>query len=221
MAKQKDKLKQHSQAHTIYKNCDDVRVPGTTTIMSVLAKPALIKWANDLGLEGIEYTKYLDALSDVGTLAHKMVECYFTGEDVDYSNYSANVKEKAENCMKSFYAWTKSHKVEPIENEIQLVSEQFQYGGTIDCYCRINDEIYLLDFKTGKALYNEQLIQLAAYMQLLNENDYLCTKAKILRIGRSEGEGFEERELTNFARYWQIFEACLKIYKLKKEIERS
>ena len=219
--KRNNKLKKHAKAHTIYKNSDGMRVPGTTTIMSILAKPALIKWANDLGLEGIEYTKYLDVLADVGTLAHKIVECYFTQEKVDYSNYSKNVIEKAENCIKSFNAWTKSHTVDPIENELQLVSEQFQFGGTIDCYCKINGEVYLLDFKTGKALYDEQLIQLSAYMQLLNENGYPCHKAKILRIGRSEGEGFEERELTNFARYWQIFDACNKIYKLKKEIERG
>ena len=42
-----DKLYKVSQAHTVYKTADGIRVPGVTTVLGVLNKPALIKWAND------------------------------------------------------------------------------------------------------------------------------------------------------------------------------
>ena len=45
-------------AHTVYTDSLGTRVPGATTIIGILDKPALIKWANNLGLAGIDSTKY-------------------------------------------------------------------------------------------------------------------------------------------------------------------
>lgn len=213
-----DALKQAAKAHTIYKLQDGKRVPGTTTILGVLNKPQLVAWANRLGLEGIDSNKYTDAAARIGTLAHYLVQCDLTGETPDTSEYGAMEIDKAENALLSFYEWKKSRNIKVIQCEMPLVSEKYRYGGTIDCYCYINNEIWLLDFKTGKAIYDEMLIQLAAYMQLLNENGYEVNQAKILRIGRDETEGFEERTIKDVSKQWEVFEACLKIYQLKKEI---
>lgn len=65
----KDKLRKASKAHVKYRTKDKVLVPGVTTITNLLNKPYLIKWANDLGLEGIDSTKYRDEAADIGTLA--------------------------------------------------------------------------------------------------------------------------------------------------------
>ena len=70
-----------SKAHQIYKLKDGTRVPGTTTITSILDKPALKFWANNLGLKGISVSKYVDNLADIGTLCHKMVENYLKKEE--------------------------------------------------------------------------------------------------------------------------------------------
>ena len=68
----KDKLKKASKAHIRYKLKDGTVVPGATTITGLLNKPFLITWANRLGLEGIDSTKYRDAAADIGTLAHQI-----------------------------------------------------------------------------------------------------------------------------------------------------
>jgi hypothetical protein len=214
-----DDLKKLSKAHTIYKLADGKRVPGVTTILGVLNKPALVLWANKLGLDGIDSSKYTDESARIGTLAHYLVQCHLTGETPDTSTYGAFEIDKAENALLSYYEWEKARNIEPIENEMPLVSEQYKYGGTVDCYCKIDGDIWLLDFKTGKAIYPEMLIQLAAYQQLLIENGFEVQKAKILRIGRDETEGFEERTITDFEPYWQIFEHCLAIYELQKVIK--
>jgi hypothetical protein len=141
-----------------------------------------------------------------------------TKQEPDLSQYGKFEIDKAENSLISYFEWEKSREIYPIENELPLVSEQYKYGGTIDCYCELDEELWLLDFKTGKAIYNEMLIQLAAYHQLLTENGYPVHKAKILRIGRDETEGFEEKTITDFTPYWEIFKHCLGIYKLQKQI---
>lgn len=213
-----DALKTVSKPHTIYKNAEGKRLCGVTTILSILNKPALVAWANRLGLDGIDSSKYVDESARIGTLIHYMVECDLTGQTPDMETYSPFEVDKAENGILSFYEWKKAHIIIPIANELPLVSEQYQYGGTIDVYAEINGDIWLLDIKSGKAIYSDMLIQIAAYRQLLNENGYPCERAKILRIGRDETEGFEERTLTSFDKYWQVFEHCLQIYRLQKEI---
>jgi len=55
-----EQVMKRSRAHITYKLADGVPVPGVTTILSVLNKPALVKWANNLGLQGIDSSKYVD-----------------------------------------------------------------------------------------------------------------------------------------------------------------
>ena len=55
------------RVHTVYKTKDGKRVPGVTTILGVINKPALVRWANNLGLQGIDSTNYVDATARCGT----------------------------------------------------------------------------------------------------------------------------------------------------------
>lgn len=210
-----------ARAHTIYKLDDGTKVPGVTTVLAILNKPALIKWANNLGLQGIDSTKYRDEMADIGTLAHKMILDYFNKEETDTSDYSQNQIELAENCLLSFWEWEKEHKIEVIMAEKQLVSRDYGFGGTIDCYCNLDDKPTLLDFKTGKAIYPEMIYQLAAYEQLILEARHTVAESRILRIGRDEDEGFEDRSVGKLARQFELFKHCLAIYNLQKEIRRD
>ena len=60
-----DKLKKASKAHTRYYLQDGTLVPGATTVTGLLNKPALVKWANNLGLQGIDSSKYVDKAARV------------------------------------------------------------------------------------------------------------------------------------------------------------
>lgn len=217
----KDKLKGASRAHTIYKLADGTRVPGATTITGLLNKPHLVRWANKLGLEGIDSTKYTDEAAAVGTLAHAMVQAHLQGEKLDLSLYSPMQVDLAENSLLSFHEWAGRHKIEPIICEIPMVSEKLRFGGTVDCYCKLDGKPTLVDFKTGKAIYDEYFVQTAAYKELLMEHGHPVEEIKILRIGRDETEGFEERSISDSRKYFEIFQNLLKIYYLKKELKWS
>lgn len=191
-------------------------MPGVTTITGQLDKPALVKWANNLGLQGIDSTKYVDHLAEIGTLAHAMIACYLKGEKCDTSDCTANQIDLAENACLSFYEWEKRNKLEPILVEQQLVSEEYQFGGTVDIYGACSIPFVLIDLKTGKAIYPEMWYQVAGYRILLREHGYPVDACRILRIGRDETEGFDDPVKKDTRIQEEIFIALLDIYNLKK-----
>ena len=206
--------------HTVYKLKNGKKVPGVTTIISILAKPALIHWAWDLGTKGVDYRKFRDDKADIGSLAHYLIMCYLKKETPDTSDYSRKQIDQAENCIISFFEWKKMHSFEPILIESPLVSEKYKFGGTPDLLAKINGEYCLIDFKTGKGIYvNDMFPQLAAYSHLLQENNYKITNSRILRIGREESEGFEERLIQDIEPYWEIFKNCLSIYNIRRRLK--
>jgi len=208
--------------HTVYKVAGK-RVPGVTTILGILNKPALVRWANNLGLQGIDSTKYVDALANIGTLSHYLVECEWRGVEPDLSDYAPQDIDRAENALLSFWAWRDQHEVEPHLVEEPMVSEQYLYGGTIDCYATVDGKRALIDLKTSKGIFPEHIHQLAAYKNLLVERGCPVANVRILRIGRDETEGFEDRvfDLASLLPHWEIFLACRRIYDLQKQIRRQ
>ena len=206
--------------HQKYYTADGVLVKGVTTILQVLNKPFLLKWANDLGLAGVKMSAYVDNLADIGTLAHAIVEAHLMKTEVDYSDYSPNQKKMAEVSSAKFFDWETKNKFEAIKCEIQLVSEK-GFGGTIDIYCNLNGKKTLIDLKTSKAIYPEHFIQTSAYKILLEENGYPVEDSKILRIGREEAEGFDEKEVPLIDIHAEKFLACLKILQINNKLKEK
>lgn len=207
------------KAHTQYIGLDGIQVPGVTTILSILNKPALVTWANRLGLQGIDVNKYTNQMADIGTLTHLMILNHLQKEVTDTSNYSKNDITKAENCFLSYLEWEKHHKLEPVNIEKPIVSDKYGYGGTPDFIGFIDDELEVMDFKTGNAIYPEFFYQLAAYWNIASELGHIIKRARILRIGRTDDEGFEERTVKNLTLELDLFLHCLSIYNLKKELK--
>ena len=209
------------KAHIRYKNEIGKRLPGVTTIIGILNKPLLVPWANRLGLEGINVKDYVNDKADIGTLVHEMMFCDLKGVKADCDYYTKIQIDIAQNSFKKYLEWKKRHTIKPIILEEGMVSEKYQYGGTIDNYCLIDGVPTLIDYKTCKALYSEHFIQVSAYRQLLRELGHKVKKCAILRVGRSENEGFEFVEIPNkkLALCWKVFKYCLGIYKLKKQLK--
>lgn len=209
------------KAHTIYKNQDGKRLPGVTTITGLMDKPALKYWANGLGLNGIDVRKYVDDMADIGTLAHQMAEDAILGNKTITDDYSKNQIDLAENCLLKFYEWLKDLKYEVIFIENQLVSEKYQYGGTCDMFLRIDGKNILIDIKTCKAIYDEMETQVAAYKMLIEENGNKVDECYILRIGRSEDEGFEYRKINKIDLHEQRFINLREQYELNRQIRST
>jgi hypothetical protein len=209
-----------SKAHIRYKLADKTIVPGVTTILGLHAKPQLIKWANKMGLAGIDTNLYVDDKAAIGTLAHAMITDKLTNSATVTTDYSQNQIDTAENSALSFWSWAKEHPLDEVFFvERPLVSEAYRFGGTLDIYAKINGRREIIDLKTGSGIYPEHAWQVATLKVLLEENGFPVDGTRIINIPRSEDEGFLEKVVTDKENEtgWKIFQALLTVYNLKKE----
>ena len=161
-------------------------VPGVTTILGVLDKPAIPKWAaqqvaefvadnpqtveglRDMGrgpmvqaLKGIPWEKR-DKAGTRGNLLHDYAEALLRGEDVEVAEEHVPVMESALAFMSAWH-------IEPLLIEASVASREHRWAGTLDLIARYRRPdtgeagIGIFDWKSGKALYPEFAWQLAAY----------------------------------------------------------
>ena len=208
------------KAHQKYTLSDGTTVPGVTTVLNVLNKPALVGWANRLGLQGIDSTKYVDGKAEIGTCAHYLIECHLKGEKPDLSEYAPAVVSEAENGFLKFLEWQDGKNFRLIGSELQLVSEKYRYGGTIDIYAEIDGRPTLVDIKTsGSGIWPEMRHQVAAYSAMLIEHGDPVERTMIVRVGRSSDEGFQVETVGNIEAHFVLFLHCLEIYQLQKVLK--
>jgi hypothetical protein len=215
-------IRSKSKAHIQYKLANGTNVPGTTTVVGILDKPALKFWANKIGLQGIKMSDYVDALANVGKAAHAAILAELSGKAAEsaFVDLAPDIRSLAENCYLSYREWANRHMLVPISMETPLVSESLRYGGTADFVGIVDGELELIEFKTG-GIWPEHFIQLAAYAQLLEENkvvDKPIARFRVLSIPRAETETFDEKTKASVRVEWEIFRHCLAIHELKKEL---
>lgn len=216
-----NKASQRTKVHTQYYLNTGDSIPGVTTVLGIMAKPALVAWANKLGLQGIDSTKFRDKAADVGTITHLLIMGHLTHKDIVLTEYAQQDIDTANNCMMSYLEWEKAHKVEPILVETPLSSDKYGYGGTPDCLAMVNGELELIDFKTSNGIWNDYFYQLAAYRQLCIEHGHKeLNRARILRFGKDSNSGFEDRLIFKFDDEFELFLHCLSIYNLLKAMKR-
>jgi len=215
-----EKQSKKARAHIRYELADGTKCVGVTTALNVLAKPALIPWANRLGLQGIDVGKYVDDKADIGTCAHYLIQCDLTGEKPDLSEYSPATVDAAENSFLKWLDWRKGKDIRAVESELPLVSEIHKYGGTIDIHCILDDIPTLIDIKTsGSGIWPEMRHQVAAYRQLLDEYGRRVDQVLIVRVGRDDTEGFQFEKVGDLGKHFQLFLHCLEIYRLQRELK--
>lgn len=165
-----------------YVNSDGVEVPRVSSIIKILAKDALIVWANMLGFKKVSYKSEIEKAAKIGTLVHYILEV-FNKNGIGYidndifrefgMDYSSIIEKKSTiNALNSFFDWYEEHRniYKPISYETTIVGSR--YGGTIDVILQgINDEdkVIIGDYKTNSSVYFSMYLQLAAYVQLYEE----------------------------------------------------
>lgn len=206
---------------------DGVRVPSVSTICGMIDKSrALMYWAWDLGRKGIDYRAHTDDLANVGKLVHDMILAYFLEMEVDTYQNSQWEIDRALNSMKSFYNFISRFELKPavidgkkaIEHE--LISREFLFGGRLDYYGDVDKIRTLMDFKTGKRMYEDQMFQCGGYSILLEEYNLPVDQFIICNIPRSKGESFEVAFLRNIAPPKRVFFGAHEIYNAIKESKK-
>jgi hypothetical protein len=204
--------------HQKYHLSDGTQVPGGSTICKIGDDAgALIHWAWDLGKRGLDYRKERDKAADIGTLAHFMIECMLTEKVADLSDYDEADIAKALVCYTKFLDWWELQNLKVVATEIQLVNEEFRYGGAIDLIAVDDDgDHVLLDFKTSKKISESYWRQCAGYAQLWNVNkkygeDWITNHA-IVRIGKQEEGDFEVVWKEDLSKEWFVFQRQVDLY---------
>lgn len=210
-----------AKAHTVYRTSTGLVVPGVTTVLNLKNKPALVKWANDLGLKGINTADYVNEAAEIGKLTHARIAEDMGGEPVNLNQYSPDQISLSDNAMCSFFEWKRGHTLETILIEHPMVSDKMLYGGTIDWYGLYDGEPWLLDFKTSSGVYEEHKIQTAAYRKLLEENGHKVAGSRLIQVGRSEDEDYQDHPVSGVGldMRFQIFSHLLSIYWLEKDLK--
>jgi hypothetical protein len=207
-----------NKVHQRYYSKTGTLLPGVTTVLGLLAKPALIHWSWSLGMKGIDYRKARDEAADIGSIAHYLILTDLKNIKPNLSDYAQVDIDKAYNAMKSYYAWRKMNDVQPIEVECSLISEKWGYGGTFDLLAKVNGVDTLIDFKTSNSLYSEYSTQIGAYYELIRENRNIKVVGKLIRINKANNDDFEVKTVEQIEKQFELFKYLLRVYNLQKEL---
>lgn len=211
-------------AHPVYRLANGKRVPSVTTVISaVLAKPALVKWANRMGLDGVETDTYRDELADTGTQVHEWIRQHLLGVEPDNPELDDEHLGMAVTAFSRWLEWLEVNPLEPVFGERPFVSERWGIGGTPDLAARHPRGLVLCDWKTSKSIYDEHLHQVSTYAELLEENGVHVERAVVVQVGRTEGEGFSERwlEWEEMRQRAELFRWALAIYRRQQDLNRG
>ena len=108
-----------------------------------------------------------DAAASAGTLAHAMIEANVNGETMPtVEGVDPAVVEAAQRAFGRFLGWYVRTDPTIMATEQALVDEERGFGGTFDAIATLGGAVVLLDWKTGKDVYDEVVIQLGAYDHL-------------------------------------------------------
>jgi CRISPR/Cas system-associated exonuclease Cas4 (RecB family) len=185
------------KSHTVYKNIAGDRVPGVTTVLGMLNKPALLKWAWQMGKDGRELDAVRQGAADIGTVAHALCEAYLRGMELDSSNITPEALSKAETGFLRFLDFWDKEGLKVVRTELVMISEAMQVGGTMDVLAQRPDgRLVVVDLKTSKGIYDEMLVQVATYAAMYEEGSrQKVDEVYIVRIGKEDADDLEIRQV--------------------------
>jgi hypothetical protein len=209
-----------TEPHQKYFLKDGTEVDGTTRALVYIPKPALVHWGAKLGREGKSPDKELKTAGRIGTIAHFLCQCDLLGWEPDLSDCDGDEVKSAQVAFGAYRTWFAQSGLRPVAVEMQLVSECYRFGGTIDLIgLDENEDLTLVDFKTSNGLYESYDFQVAAYATLFEENFRRLPIRNLLLVRMDKTKGVHQtRQLTSWKRQWEVYVALLRLAKRIKDI---
>ena len=175
-----------------YSTEDGGFVPSVTTILECYPKgAAYYNWLKENGKDADEIR---DEAGRRGSVVHKLTEFYDAGYEVSLINPQGQIEYKLnEGAMFERYVNFRNRFQFVTDSiELNIISKELGYAGTIDRIIDMDGEKILLDIKTSNAIYPSYWLQLAAYRSLLmNKAGIRVNKVAILWLNaktRTEGK---------------------------------
>lgn len=155
---------------------DDVWYPRVTKIVSIKAKPALLRFYGEA--ENFKAAQSVTQKSaEEGTLIHETVEGILLGKNPEIP---LSVKPAVTAFLKYFEG--RNIQVAPDLVERRVVHYDHRYAGTVDALALLDGKFGVLDIKTSQAIYRDYNLQTAAYMDALKDQFGNLQTRWILRI---------------------------------------
>jgi CRISPR/Cas system-associated exonuclease Cas4 (RecB family) len=224
---------------------DGVSLTGCTTVLSVIAKPALIQWAANQAIEyvvanattrGVDTTivrnEVLDKAKtahrikkekagDWGTEVHAWIENFIMSRILQTDTPKPLTDELKAQACNHFVKWADDNKVVFKESEKNVYSEKMWIGGIVDIVCEIDGKVWIADIKTGSGIYPEHFWQMAAYDMCLEEMGlYPSMTGHIVLNCKKDGTFDEKRSVSNEENK-KAFLAALTIYRVQEKIKNQ
>lgn len=205
-----------------YKLEDGGFVPSVTTILEAYPKgAAYFEWLKTNGKDSDEIR---DEAGRRGSVVHKLTEDYDYGEEVNLIDQFGKIDYKLnEWAMFERYVDFRSRFPLTVNSiELNVISQELGFAGTIDRVIEKNGKKILLDIKTSNAIYPSYWLQLAAYDQLLKTVGVNVDLIAILWLNaktRTEGKkdavqgiGWQMVVKDDWSKDWELFKATQQLW---------
>lgn len=170
--------------------------PSVTTLLDILNKPALLKWANKIGLEGVELEEFRKKAFKKGSNIHNQTEEYIKSQ----------TPFKDLKHQQKFEKLFKNKKI--LESEKNIETDYFI--GRYDLKMEHENKTYICDFKTSKGVWFENILQLIAYRMADKTDGIAIIKVPEFKI--------RYIDINNYEPYESILKNLSSIFYLKTEI---
>ena len=99
---------------------------------------------------------------EIGTIVHGILEEWLRARKEDEEIFLQGEGVRIDQALK-IVEWLDMHECEVEEVEVSIYHPDLLYGGQIDCIAKRGNSLLILDWKSGKGIYNSMAIQLAGY----------------------------------------------------------
>lgn len=171
--------------------------PSVTQLLDLLNKPALLKWANKIGLQGIAIDDYRKKAKNTGIDYHKQTEnCLKHGEVFEDPLIQYHFEEfmRDKECLAC---------EQSIEHEL--------FKGRLDVRFLVKGVKFTCDFKPKTDIYLETILQLTAYRMVTGDDNIAVISLPDFT--------FRPIPVKNFVPYEEIIKALAVIWQAKQFID--
>jgi len=172
--------------------------PSSTWIAGYYPKGiGFYKWLADKGWDEAEALKV--AAGEKGSKVHQATEILEKGETISIDSMLINPRtlESEELTVEEYEAiisygnWFNATKPEVLAVEMVVFNEENVYAGTLDRIMRIDGQIWIVDLKTGKSIWQEHILQISSYSHAdidykelkITDEEWKNRKVATLQIG--------------------------------------
>lgn len=161
------------------------------------------------------HQKELAKAAEIGSQVHALVEWTLRKEKGEVVGDSPRLGDRAQWAFMVWEEWRRGVVLKPLSIEQTIWSTTHRYAGTLDLLAELTLDAgpvtAVLDWKSGKAIYEEAILQNAAYVQALIEMGHAKAPVwgVIVRVPKVDTDPAPEMRIVTPAEQREAFQAFL------------